>query len=86
LRLAREYVDFSLRRLFLVPGLALVLGLVLGRGMIEIPGIGGNDWRTAAAKMVVFCGAYGAALALLERRQVSEMLSMLWNHVGLAKE
>jgi O-antigen/teichoic acid export membrane protein len=73
----REFVDYSVVRLFLAPGLALVLGLVLGRAVIELPGIRGSHWRTAGSKAVVFCLAYGAVWLFLERRWVSEVFGVV---------
>ena len=68
--LVRAYVDFSLRRLFLVPGLALMLGLVLGQVVLRIPGVGGNDWVSGPCKAVAFSSVYGAILLWLERSLV----------------
>lgn len=73
----RRYVDFSLKRLFAVPALALTLGMLLGRGVIEIPGTRGSDWRTGFFKAIVFSLVYGGVLLGLERDvllQVSHLL------------
>jgi len=77
LRWARAYVDFSIRRLFLVPVLGLASGLLLARGISTLPEIAGSDWRTGSVKIGVFLLIYGIALLGLERRQLSEMLSSL---------
>jgi len=69
---ARVHVDFSLRRLFLVPGLALVLGLVLGQVALQIPGVGGNDWVSGLCKAAAFSIVYGAILLWLERSLILE--------------
>lgn len=74
---ARTYVDFSLGVLFVVPSLALLLGLVLSLVASALPGIEGSDWRTGVVKVIVFSAVYGAVVLALERRQLSEILSLL---------
>jgi lipopolysaccharide exporter len=72
---ARAYVDFSLTRLFAGPGLALIGGLALGRGVIALPGVAGSDWRTGILKAVVFGAVYAAVLVATGRRQLYESLA-----------
>lgn len=74
---AHSYVDFSIRRLFAVPLLALIAGIVVARGALTIPGILGSDWRTGAVKIAVFSVIYGATLLLLERDQIPMLLSLI---------
>ncbi|MGD8623434.1 MAG: oligosaccharide flippase family protein [Anaerolineae bacterium] len=74
---AREYVRFSVRRMFLVPTLALALGMAGGRAAIMIPGILGSPWRTGAMKVVVFSVVYAVVLLLLERDQIPMLLRIL---------
>lgn len=73
----REYVDFSLKRLFGAPGLALALGMLLGRGVIELPGTRGNDWRTGFFKAIVFSVVYGGMLVWLERPLLIQVFQLL---------
>jgi hypothetical protein len=75
--MARTDVDFSLARLLVVPGSAVVLGTVLARAAIMLPGVLGSDWRTAAIKVLVFSCVYGMILLALERHQFSDMFSFL---------
>jgi len=75
--LAKAFVDISVQRLFTIPGLALVGGLVSGRAAIGLPGIMGSDWRTGLAKAAVFCVVYSLILLTWERRQAAEILSTL---------
>jgi PST family polysaccharide transporter len=85
---ARIFVDFSVKRLFVVPALALVLGLALGYGAIEIPGVGGSDWWTGGIKALVFSVVYGVILFVLERQEIIEMLQLFARHLpipGLAR-
>lgn len=71
----RTHVDFSLWRLFAAPAVALILGMIVGRGAILVPGIPGSPWRTGAAKSIPFTAVYAAGLVVLERRQLLKMLS-----------
>jgi PST family polysaccharide transporter len=75
LRQARDYVDFSMRRLFGVPLLALVVGLVLSRAAIELPGIRGSDWRTGGIKLIVFLATYSLIFLVLERKNLGLLLN-----------
>jgi O-antigen/teichoic acid export membrane protein len=77
LRKAREYVDFSPLRLFVAPALALLLGLLLARIAINVPGVLGSDWRTGFVKSIVFSMTYSIALLITERRQFFEIFSVL---------
>jgi O-antigen/teichoic acid export membrane protein len=69
---ARAHVDFSLRRLFTMPGLALVSGLVLARSVIVLPGVLGSDWRTGLLKAVTFSTVYSITLLVTERHELQE--------------
>ena len=73
----RDYVDFSLSKLFGIPLLGLVLGMVLTYLALQWPGVVGSDWRTGAVKLVVFTLVYGGVLALLERRNLLLLWAML---------
>ena len=70
---AREYVDFSARRLFAVPMLALVLGLAAGAGVVALLTTPA-PWLSATLKTVLFVLAYGGVLALLERQTLTAMV------------
>jgi O-antigen/teichoic acid export membrane protein len=72
---AREHVDFSVRSLFAVPALALVLGMIVARASILIPGVPGSDWRTGGVKALVFGPSYAALVLLLERDQIPMLLN-----------
>ena len=70
---ARQYVDFSARRLFAVPMLALVLGLAAGAGVVALLTTPA-PWLSATLKTVLFVLAYGGVLALLERQTLTVMV------------
>jgi O-antigen/teichoic acid export membrane protein len=72
---ARQYVRFSLLRLFLAPSLALLLALLAASIALHIPGVQGVDWRTAATKIITFSGVYLTVLWLLEGKSLQAMLS-----------
>ena len=77
LRQAREYVQFSVRRLFVAPTFAFVVSIVLARAAIEIPGVRSSLWLIAAVKASTFSILYLAVIAILERGQLPILLSML---------
>jgi O-antigen/teichoic acid export membrane protein len=85
LRQARNYVDFSIRKLFLAPLIALGIALSLSHSALLVPGIRGADWRTAAVKATIFVSVYGATLILLERREVQEVMAYVRAAFGLEK-
>jgi O-antigen/teichoic acid export membrane protein len=77
LMLTRKYVEFSIRKMFVVPTFALVVGIVLGRAAIEIPGVCGSPWCTGSVKTVVFIFVYGIIIFTFERDQIPLILNML---------
>jgi len=70
---ARKHVDFSLVQLFGTPAAALIIGMVISRGLLAIPGVLGSDWRTGSVKTVGFVVIYVAILYTLERKQTTKM-------------
>lgn len=74
---ARAHVDFSLRRLFLVPSLALFIGLLIGRAVLEIPLPCNSDWCTATLKSAAFILTYGLILLFTERAEIFKLLHFL---------
>ncbi|MGD8998401.1 MAG: oligosaccharide flippase family protein [Anaerolineae bacterium] len=80
---ARKYVDFSIRKLFLAPLIALGIALFLSHSALLVPGVPGADWRTAAMKAGVFVSAYAGTLILFERREVQEVIAYVRASFGL---
>jgi len=82
---ARFEVDFSLRRLFVVPLLGIVFGLCLGwlsghyLGNVSPVVVG-------LTKGVVFTGVFGLVMVLLERQEVRQMVVAARKIVGLKRE
>jgi len=74
---ARAYVDYSLRRLFMVPGLALLSGIVLASAAVTMTGLRGSDWVTGAVKIAVFSFSFLGIVLLMERHEIPHYLSVL---------
>jgi O-antigen/teichoic acid export membrane protein len=70
---ARRFVDFTLKRVFGVPALALGLGIAAVYAALALPGLAGPDWRTGLVKLLVFSLVYMAMVVLLERDQIPEL-------------
>jgi O-antigen/teichoic acid export membrane protein len=77
---ARDYVDYSARRLFVAPGLALVVGagVALAASWAACDAaLCPNDWLTGAIKSIVFTATFAGLLYALERREIMSMLARL---------
>ncbi len=74
---AREYVDFSVSRLFGVPTMGLVAGLALALAGATMPIVDGSDWRTGVVKSTIFSVIYGGSLLVLERDQLKRLYQEL---------
>jgi O-antigen/teichoic acid export membrane protein len=70
----KEYVDFSLPRLFGAPALSLMAGLLAAGLAARWPGLPESLWVLAILKGAVFSLAYGLVLFLLERQSILEMI------------
>ncbi len=80
LQQSKKYVDISLKRLFVVPGIALTLGILLAHTAAMLPFIQESDWQTGLIKIIVFTGVYTTILILLEYHQINELVSMIIKH------
>ena len=78
---AKAYVNLSLRKLFFIPTLGLILGLVFGFLSSQIPGINGNDWFSGITKSVTFMIVYVLILWTLEKEQVLQLLRLTKKYV-----
>jgi len=72
---AQSYVDFSLIRLFAVPGIALCAGLILSGATPAL--FSGSDWQVIIAKSMTFSITYSVFLMILEYRWFLGKLSFL---------
>jgi O-antigen/teichoic acid export membrane protein len=79
-RKAGQHVDFSPRRMFLVPILALGIGSTATLGFaahVALP----NDWVSLLTKATVVTLVYLGLSLTLEWREYSRNISLLWSHV-----
>ncbi len=90
---AKEYVDFSIKELFLFPAIGLMMGLLLGRLSIEFPGIAGSPWRTGLIKGFIFVTIYSTILIIGERDKTIKivkeitrnLLPQKWQNILITK-
>jgi O-antigen/teichoic acid export membrane protein len=75
---ARAYVDFSPRRLFVAPAVALVAGaaaaLLASVGLCRVA-LCPNDWLTGMVKVVSFTAVFSAILFAWERQEMMALLA-----------
>jgi O-antigen/teichoic acid export membrane protein len=74
---ARAYVDYSLGRLFLVPGLAMLSGIGLALAAVAAPSLQVSDWLTGTIKAAVFSSIYLGIVLLMERHEIPRYLGLL---------
>jgi hypothetical protein len=58
-----------------------MLGILAGRWAINIPGVMGEDWRTAGAKAAAFVVTYSVVLVFVERRELGGLLDFVKKHL-----
>jgi O-antigen/teichoic acid export membrane protein len=73
---AREFVQFSVRQLFLIPALALAVSLSAGFLIARAPFVPDSHWVTALVKLAVFVSVYGGFFVMLEWRQTKRMVEI----------
>lgn len=79
---ARRYVDYSLRRLLLIPVLALAAAIALPYVVFWGWGLAGNPWLSASIKLLLFSGTYVLIGLSLEWSQARRMLSAVRRTLG----
>lgn len=82
LRGARRYVDYSLRRLLLIPALALACAIAIPYLAFWLSGAPDNPWLSALSKLLLSGGAYLSVLLPLERNEARRMLSAIRGALG----
>lgn len=76
--MARDHVDFSLRRLFMWPIVALTLGsaaALAAQTMLCHQNLCSNNWLTGSTKGVIFTTTFSLVLLATERRDIANMVS-----------
>lgn len=68
-RQARDYVDFSLRKLFVLPTAAVVIAMGFGQASMYIPELPQSEWWTAGVKIAVFIPLYTLMFVIFERKE-----------------
>lgn len=74
---ARELVSIDVRKLFLAPTLALLAGLAAAYLMVRVPGVLGEDWRTAAVKLAAFAVTSFGIMVVLERQWMRTIFDLI---------
>lgn len=74
---ARELVSIDVRKLFLAPTLALLAGLAAAYLMVRVPGVLGEDWRTAAVKLAAFTVTSFGIMVVLERQWMRTIFDLI---------
>jgi O-antigen/teichoic acid export membrane protein len=69
---SKKYVDYSLKKLVAVPGIALALGMAAGSAVAYWPAIAQSDWLSGIAKALVLVILYGSILMVWDRQQINE--------------
>lgn len=78
---ARSHVDYSNRRLFFAPAVALIFGLALAVGLGSLNIVTGSDLRTGSIKAVSFVVVYAVILLALERQETIELFQSLTRRI-----
>ncbi len=83
---ARSIVDYSPRRLFLVPCFALAMGLIAGTlGSVAAERFAMVDWIAGGMKGALFTAVYTGVIALLERQELARMIDFVVQHMTQKK-
>jgi O-antigen/teichoic acid export membrane protein len=70
---ARDFVDFSVKEMFLNPTIALFTGLFLASLITIIPDFPTDYWISAGIKTISFIGAYIICMLILEYKRILRM-------------
>jgi O-antigen/teichoic acid export membrane protein len=81
---ARDFVDFSVKEMFLNPTIALFIGLFITSLIIIIPDFPTDYWFSAGIKTISFIGVYVICMLILEYKRI--LLMSVWIISLLKKE
>ena len=79
----REYVDFSLARLFIPPVVGLLAGIGLNQLLISFLDFSHSDWLAAILKLLAFSSTYILILVVLEWNVLYQSFSQVIDLPGL---
>lgn len=74
---AHEFVDFSTRKLFQAPTIALLISGILTYFALHLPHALDSDWHSALIKIAVFVPAYLGLWFLQERKDMQKFMGMV---------
>jgi O-antigen/teichoic acid export membrane protein len=83
---AGKYVDYSLPRLFAVPGLALLASFVLTVLSENVIDTSSSDWLSAIRKIVVHTVVYGGIILSFEHNQIAEYRTLIMRYLAPKRE
>ena len=81
LQMARKYVDFSLKDLFLAPVLAVLVGMGLALGVEALLPPIGSPVLSGTLDFVLFSLGYAAVLLLLDRQNTRDLIFLLDKYI-----
>ncbi len=82
----RTYVDLSYRKLFLVPLIALIIGIGLNFSVSSAIDLPKSDWLLMTIGTILFCGAYVTILFLFEGKDLISMARKLMDSTSMGQQ
>jgi O-antigen/teichoic acid export membrane protein len=86
LRLLRDYVDFSMLRLFAPPALALFAGISLNTLVSSVWDNSGSPWLALIVKSLAFCTGYLLLLFALEGKTLYKSFTQFVDLPGMIRQ
>jgi O-antigen/teichoic acid export membrane protein len=86
LRIVREYIDFSILRLFAPPVLALLVGIGLNALVMSVWDVSGSQWLVMIVKSLAFCTGFLVLLFVVEGKILFQSFSQIINLSALIKQ
>jgi O-antigen/teichoic acid export membrane protein len=79
------YIDFSPRKMFLVPLASLIAGLVFAQGYFYLQTTISSDWYTLIVKSIIFIPVYLGILLIFESQESLKMIRIIIQKFAPAK-
>lgn len=77
----REYVDYSIKELFLVPGMAVLFGLLAGAGVDRFLLRSFSDIPAALIKGILFSLVYIGLIYIFNKKELIDLIKLLRKHL-----